>query len=197
MERYVATLESIARRISDGKAVPAADLSEQISMAGNEASGTGNLKFALDRGNHNRDVGQRQRRDPGRRGTLSGLTAEELTRRKAEDYTPRNESRAARGDRPHQFRILFERGSRTVLAARRSLLSRDDHMLVADCQDYVECQERVNQAYADCNAWTRMFIFNCARVGRFSSDRSIREYCRDICKVTPIIFDEGRAGCGP
>jgi starch phosphorylase len=70
-------------------------------------------------------------------------------------------------------------------------------MLLADYQAYVECQERVSRAYADRNAWNGMSILNCARAGRLSSDRSIREYCRDIWKVTPIVFDESRAGCGP
>jgi glycogen phosphorylase len=74
-----------------------------------------------------------------------------------------------------------------------SLLTRDDYMLLADYREYVECQERVSEAYSDRNAWTRMSILNCARVGRFSSDRSIREYCRDIWKVTPIFPDETQA----
>jgi starch phosphorylase len=56
----------------------------------------------------------------------------------------------------------------------------------------VDCQQRVSHAYSDQNAWTRMSILNAARVGHFSSDRSIREYCRDIWKITPIVPD-GRA----
>ena len=74
-----------------------------------------------------------------------------------------------------------------------SLLTRDEYMLLADYKDYVECQERASAAYSDQSAWTRMSILNCARVGRFSSDRSIREYCRDIWKVVPIVADERRA----
>ena len=74
-----------------------------------------------------------------------------------------------------------------------SLLTRDDYMLLADYQDYLECQERVSAAYSDQSAWTRMSILNCARVGRFSSDRSIREYCRDIWKVAPIAAEQTRA----
>ena len=58
-------------------------------------------------------------------------------------------------------------------------------MLLADYQAYVDCQQRVSDAYRDQNAWTRMSILNSARVGRFSSDRSIRDYCRDIWNVTP------------
>jgi starch phosphorylase len=66
-----------------------------------------------------------------------------------------------------------------------SLLTRDDYMLLADYQSYVDCQERVGIAYADTTSWTRMSILNAARVGRFSSDRAIREYCRDIWNVRP------------
>jgi len=67
-----------------------------------------------------------------------------------------------------------------------SLLTRDDYMLLADYQAYVDCQERVSEAYLDRANWTRMSILNSARAGRFSSDRSIRDYCRDIWHVAPI-----------
>jgi starch phosphorylase len=59
-------------------------------------------------------------------------------------------------------------------------------MLLADFQSYVDCQQRVLDAFGDAQAWTRMSILNCARVGRFSSDRSIREYCRHIWHVKPL-----------
>ena len=71
-----------------------------------------------------------------------------------------------------------------------SLITRDDYMLLADYQAYVDCQQRVSDAYADRSNWTRMSILNTARVGRFSSDRSIREYCRDIWKVRRIASGE-------
>ena len=64
-----------------------------------------------------------------------------------------------------------------------SLLTHDDYLLFADYQAYVDCQQRVSEAYQDQRHWTRMSILNAARVGRFSSDRSIREYCRDIWHV--------------
>ena len=85
--------------------------------------------------------------------------------------------------------------SRTAIASSssplvESLLTRDDYMLLADYQAYVDCQQRVSDAYSDQNNWTRMSILNSARVGRFSSDRSIREYCRDIWNVRPIVPDE-------
>jgi starch phosphorylase len=66
-----------------------------------------------------------------------------------------------------------------------ALLTRDDYMLLADYQSYIDCQQRVSDAYRDSAAWTRMSILNAARVGRFSSDRSIRDYCREIWNVTP------------
>jgi starch phosphorylase len=64
-------------------------------------------------------------------------------------------------------------------------------MLLADYQTYVDCQQRVSEAYSHPGDWTRMSILNTARVGRFSSDRSIREYCRDIWNVSPLTFDAG------
>jgi starch phosphorylase len=73
-----------------------------------------------------------------------------------------------------------------------SLLTRDDYMLLADYQAYVDCQQRVNDAYGDRANWTRMSILNCARAGRFSSDRSIRDYCRDIWNITPAASIEKR-----
>jgi starch phosphorylase len=121
---------------------------------------------------------------------LFGLTAAEVERRKAEGYAPRSiyesnpELREAidliasgffSGGDGGLFRPLVE-----------SLLTRDDYMLFADYQAYVDCQGRVSDAYGDRRAWTRMSILNTARVGRFSSDRSIHEYCRDIWQVGPI-----------
>jgi starch phosphorylase len=67
-----------------------------------------------------------------------------------------------------------------------SLLERDEYMLLADYQPYVDCQRRVSDAYRDQKSWTRMSILNSARVGQFSSDRSIRQYCRDIWHVSPM-----------
>jgi starch phosphorylase len=64
-------------------------------------------------------------------------------------------------------------------------------MLLADFQSYVDCQARVSEAYRNQVAWTRMSILNSARVGRFSSDRSIRDYCRDIWHVEPDTIGEG------
>jgi len=62
-------------------------------------------------------------------------------------------------------------------------------MLLADYQSYVDCQERVSEAFQDTERWTRMSILNVARMGKFSSDRAIREYCSDIWKAVPVSVD--------
>ena len=178
---------------------PAADLSEQISTAGKEASGTGNMKFAM---NGAITIGTLDGANVEIRDAvghenffLFGLTAEEVERLKAEGYTPRSiyesnpELREAIDLISSGFFSNGDRGLFQPLV--ESLLTRDDYMLLADYQAYMECQQRVSHAYSDLTAWTRMSILNSARVGRFSSDRSIREYCRDIWKVRPIVPDEG------
>ncbi len=68
----------------------------------------------------------------------------------------------------------------------QSLLTSDHYMLLADYRSYVDCQDRVSKTYRDVRQWTRMSILNMSRVGAFSSDRSIREYCRDVWHVEPI-----------
>ncbi|WP_439400502.1 glycogen/starch/alpha-glucan phosphorylase (plasmid) [Bradyrhizobium sp. PMVTL-01] len=177
---------------------PAADLSEQISTTGKEASGTGNMKFAMNGALTigTLDGANIEIRDAvGHENFFSfGLTAEEVERLKAEGYTPRRiyesnpELREAIDLISSGF---FSNGDRELFHPLvDSLLTRDDYMLLADYQAYVDCQQRVSHAYSDQNAWTRMSILNSARAGRFSSDRSIREYCRDIWKVRPIVPDE-------
>jgi glycogen phosphorylase len=167
---------------------PAADLSEQISTAGKEASGTGNMKFAM---NGALTIGTLDGANIEIRDAvghenffLFGLTAEEVERRKAEGYTPRSIYESTPELREAIDLIdsgLFSDGDRGLFHPLvESLLTRDDYMLLADYQAYVDCQQRVSDAYSDPNNWTRMSILNSARVGRFSSDRSIREYCRDI-----------------
>jgi glycogen phosphorylase len=185
--------------VKNGQRVyPAVDLSEQISTAGKEASGTGNMKFAM---NGALTIGTLDGANIEIRDAvghenffLFGLTAEEVERRKAEGYTPRtiyesnSELREAIDLIDSGFFSAGDRGLFHPLLA--SLVTRDDYMLLADYQAYVECQQRVSEAYSDQNNWTRMSILNSARVGRFSSDGSIREYCRDIWKVQPIVTDE-------
>jgi starch phosphorylase len=177
---------------------PAADLSEQISTAGKEASGTGNMKFAM---NGALTIGTLDganveiREAVGNENFfLFGLTAEEVEQRKAQGYTPYSVYSSNPELRETIDLIasgLFSSGDHGLFQPLvNALLTRDDYMLLADYQSYVDCQQRVSDAYADRNNWTRMSILNSARVGRFSSDRSIREYCRDIWKVRPIPPDE-------
>jgi glycogen phosphorylase len=178
---------------------PAADLSEQISTAGKEASGTGNMKFAM---NGALTIGTLDganveiREAVGHENfCLFGLTAGEVDALKAGGYRPRDfyesntelrdamdligSGRISQGD-AGRFRPLLD-----------PLLTRDDYVLLADYQAYVECQDRVSQAYASQSDWTRMAILNAARVGHFSSDRAIREYCRRIWHVSPIAPHRG------
>jgi starch phosphorylase len=173
---------------------PAAELSEQISTAGKEASGTGNMKFAmngaltigtLDGAN----VEIRQAVGP-ENFFLFGLTAEEVGERKVAGYSPRSFYDANPELREAIDLIeggFFSGGDRELFRPLvESLLTRDEYMLFADYQAYVDCQQRVSDAYLDPAGWTRMSILNSARVGRFSSDRSIREYCKAIWHVRPI-----------
>jgi starch phosphorylase len=170
---------------------PAADLSEQISTAGKEASGTGNMKFAM---NGALTIGTLDganveiREAVGKENFfLFGLTAAEVQQRKAAGYNPHAlyESDAELRETIDLIGSgFFSNGDRELFQPMlESLLNHDDYMLLADYRPYVECQGRVSDAYRDEQSWARMSILNCARVGRFSSDRSIREYCRDIWRV--------------
>ncbi len=178
---------------------PAADLSEQISTAGKEASGTGNMKFAM---NGALTIGTLDGANVEIRDAvghenffLFGLTAAEVGTVKANGYTPHGiyESNPELREAIDLIAAgFFSGGDRELFRPLLdSLLTRDDYMLLADYQAYVDCQQRVSEAYRRPTDWTRMSILNCARVGRFSSDRSIREYCRDIWQVSPITADAG------
>ena len=170
---------------------PAADISEQISMAGKEASGTGNMKFSL---NGALTVGTLDganveiREEVGAENFfLFGLTAQEVRQRKTDGYRPRD---CYEGN--SQLRAVldmlssgtFSRGDRELFRPLvDSLLYHDEYMLLADYQPYVDAQGQAGHAYRDQENWSRMSILNVARMGRFSSDRSIREYCDEIWKV--------------
>lgn len=173
---------------------PAADLSEQISTAGKEASGTGNMKFAM---NGALTIGTLDganieiREEVGADNFfLFGLTADEVERTKAGGYNPR----AIYDSNPRLRQVLdsmvsgsFSRGDTDLFRpVFDNLLSRDDYLLLADYQAYVDCQERVGRAYRDQELWTRMSILNVARIGKFSSDRSIREYCEKVWDAKPL-----------
>ncbi|MEB3230083.1 MAG: glycogen/starch/alpha-glucan phosphorylase [Leptolyngbyaceae bacterium] len=176
------------------KIYPAAELSEQISTAGKEASGTGNMKFAM---NGSLTIGTLDganieiREEVGEENFfLFGMTAEEVYAKRASGYNPREyyESnpalklvidRIASGFFSHGDTELFQ----PILD---SLLNSDPYFLLADYQSYVDCQDQVAAAYRDQDQWTRMSILNSARMGKFSSDRSIQDYCDGIWKVDPI-----------
>ena len=173
---------------------PAADLSEQISLAGKEASGTGNMKFGM---NGALTIGTLDganveiREEVGEENFfLFGLTVEEVQRMKAEDYSPRVPYQMNENLREVLDSLVsgeFSHGDRSLFAPLyNSLLNKDEYLLLADYQSYIDCQDEVSAAYRDQDAWTRMSILNVARMGKFSSDRSIRDYCSDIWKTWPV-----------
>ncbi len=173
---------------------PAADLSEQISTAGKEASGTGNMKFSM---NGALTIGTLDganveiREEVGPENFfLFGLTTEEVLELKAKGYAPRNfyDSNANLKEAIDQLRSgHFSRGNADLFAPLvDNLLNHDPFMLLADYQSYIDCQDQVSAAYRDQERWIRMSILNVARMGKFSSDRSIREYCEKIWTVKPL-----------
>jgi glycogen phosphorylase len=173
---------------------PAADLSEQISLAGKEASGTGNMKFmmngaitigTLDGAN----IEIREQVGDGN-FFLFGLTADRVYELRAKGYNPR-----AYYEQDAELKAVvdsvasgeFSDGDRQLFRPLvDSLLSTDPYMLLADFRSYVDCQDRVNKTFEDGEAWTRMSILNTANSGMFSSDRAVCEYATDIWKVDPI-----------
>jgi starch phosphorylase len=172
---------------------PAADLSEQISTAGKEASGTGNMKFAM---NGALTIGTLDGANVEIRDAvgaenffLFGLTADEVAKAKADGYSPRaayDSNSTLREAIDLVASGFFSKGDGELFRPLvDSLLQRDEYMLLADYPSYLSCQERVSAAYRDSEDWTKKSILNAARVGRFSSDRSIREYCSRIWGVRP------------
>jgi starch phosphorylase len=186
---------------------PAAELSEQISTAGKEASGTGNMKFAM---NGALTIGTLDGANVEIREAvgsenffLFGLTVQEIERRRAEGYRPRDlyESDPVVHDVVDALADgTFSRGDASLFRpVVDSLLGDDPWMLLADFRSYVDCQGEAGRAYLDRDHWTRMSILNTARMGRFSSDRSIADYCRDIWRVDPVPIEVGEpsARAGP
>ena len=172
---------------------PAADVSEQISLAGKEASGTGNMKLSL---NGALTVGtldganiEIRDRVGEENFFLFGLTAEQVESEKARGYEPRTHL-----DDPQLRNALdaigsgmFSNGDQGVFKPLiESLLGNDEYMVLADYRPYVECSERAARAWAERDTWTRMSILNTARCGFFSSDRTIREYCEEIWGLRPV-----------
>ena len=177
---------SLAERI-----IPAADLSEQISTAGTEASGTGNMKFALNGAltigtwdGANIEIAQAV---GAANIFVFGLRAEDIAQRRALGYAPRlhyeeNEALRAVLDaiagglfspaEPQRYRGLVE-----------SLLDHDPYFLLADFADYRQAQRQVDCAYAEPPQWAKMAIHNIGAMGQFSSDRTVGEYARNIWRL--------------
>ncbi|MFY9491028.1 MAG: glycogen/starch/alpha-glucan phosphorylase [Mycobacterium sp.] len=173
---------------------PAADLSEQISTAGKEASGTGNMKFmmngALTIGTlDGANVEMREEAGP-ENFFLFGLTVDDVHELQAKGYHPRdyvagNPELAAAIASIREGR--FSGGDTEVFAPLVSnLVDHDPFLVLADYADYIRCQQEVDRTWHDPKVWTRMSILNSARSGKFSSDRSIAEYCDEIWNVAPV-----------
>ncbi|MCX8045106.1 MAG: glycogen/starch/alpha-glucan phosphorylase [Desulfobacterota bacterium] len=180
---------SLAERL-----IPAADLSEQISTAGKEASGTGNMKFAL---NGAITIGTLDganieiMEEVGRENIfIFGKTADEIMRLKQGGYNPRTFiERSVLLQRvlhliESDFFCLGESGLFRPISDE--LMHRDEFCLMADFDSYIAAQQAAEKTYLDRKRWTKMSILNVARCSKFSSDRTIREYCRDIWNVQAI-----------
>jgi starch phosphorylase len=173
---------------------PASDLSEQISTAGFEASGTGNMKFAL---NGALTIGTLDganveiREEVGEDNFfLFGLTAHEVSELKASGYNPRKyyeENDDLRAVIDLIGSGIFSSGDTELFKPLTdNLLNQDRFMVLADYQAYVDCQREVSRAYQDQDRWVRMSILNAARMGKFSSDRAVQEYCDQIWNIKPV-----------
>jgi starch phosphorylase len=181
--------------VTNGQQIyPAADLSEQISTAGKEASGTGNMKFSM---NGALTIGTLDganielREEVGADNFfLFGLTAVEVEDLQRSGYRPhdwyrRNAELSTVVDLLRSG--FFSRGDPDLFEPLlRGLFDYDPYFVFADFEAYLECQGRVGDVYRDRELWTRMSILNTARTGKFSSDRTVREYCRDIWRVQPV-----------
>ncbi len=186
---------------------PAADLSEQISTAGKEASGTSNMKFSL---NGALTMGTLDganieiREEVGAENFfLFGLSTDEVLALKTKGYNPYdyyNTNAELKQVIDQISSGFFSFGDKDLFRPIvDSLMHRDEYMLFADFQAYMDCQDRVDAAYKDQDQWAKMSILNVARMGKFSSDRSIREYCQEIWKTEAVEiemqdYDQGSAG---
>ena len=184
---------SLAERI-----IPAAEVSEQISTAGTEASGTGNMKFAM---NGALTVGTLDganveiRDEVGAENFfLFGLTVDEVGALKAKGYQPRERYYADSRLKATIDAIgsgVFSPGEPGLFKPIvDSLLEHDPYLVLADFGAYCDIQEEVERAYREPERWNRMAILNVARSGRFSSDRTIRQYAEEIWKAKPVPAEE-------
>jgi starch phosphorylase len=173
--------------------IPAADLSEQISLAGKEASGTGNMKFAL---NGALTIGTLDGANVeiaeavgGENIYIFGMTVDDVAALRARGYHPRDYYAADVRIRRVVDALagdVFSKGESGIFQPIvDALLGRDEFMLLADFAAYIAAQERVAADYQDRPGWTRRAIVNTAGVGRFSSDRAVSEYARNIWHVHP------------
>ncbi|MDT0647935.1 glycogen/starch/alpha-glucan phosphorylase [Zunongwangia sp. F260] len=173
---------------------PGADLSEQISMAGKEASGTGNMKFAL---NGALTVGTLDganveiREEVGEENFfLFGLTTEEVAERKKAGYHPyKIYSENEKLKRVVDFLLseeLTKGNTELFRSIYDNLLNQDPYLLLQDYQSYVDQMENVYEIWQDSQKWAQMSIINVANMGKFSSDRSIKDYCEKIWKVKAV-----------
>ena len=179
---------------------PAADLSEQISTAGKEASGTGNMKFSM---NGALTIGTLDganmeiRKQVGAENFfLFGLDTAAVHALQGSGYKPRayyEENRELKEAIDLIGSGFFSRGDSGLFKPLvDELLNRDEYFVLADYQPYIECQEEVGRVYKDREQWIAKSILNVARMGMFSSDRSIREYVEQIWKVKPLVPVEGK-----
>ena len=177
------------------KLIPAADLSEQISTAGMEASGTGNMKFALNGAltigtldGANVEIREKVGAD---NFFLFGMTTEEVAQRREEPDHSRKAIEASQPmrdilqavaegtfspDEPHRYGDLVD-----------NMWNSDWFLVASDFDAYDQAQTRVDEAYQDTRAWQRASVLNIANMGYFSSDRSVREYMANIWSVDSVL----------
>lgn len=175
----------------------AADVSEQISTAGKEASGTGNMKFMMNGAitlgtldGANVEIDERVGRE---NDVIFGLTVEEVTELKKtynawEWYN--NDERIRRAvdslidgtwsNNPDEFKQIYD----------ELMYRNDEYLLLADFASYVEAQEEVQRRYADQSAWARTMLINIAKSGYFTSDRTIKQYAEEIWDIHPVLIEE-------
>jgi starch phosphorylase len=181
--------------VSNGQRIyPAADLSEQISTAGKEASGTGNMKFTM---NGALTIGTLDGANVEIRDQvgadnffLFGMDTDGVAALRKSGYHPEGACKAD-GELTEVIELIrsgfFSRGDTQLFRPLLdNLLYHDPYMVLADFPSYRDCQQRVGDQYADRDAWVRMAILNSGRSGLFSSDRTIREYCQDIWKAESV-----------
>jgi len=179
------------------KMIPATDISQHISTAGTEASGTGNMKFVLNgalilgtKDGANIEIAE----EVGAENIFTfGMSSDEVSSLAKSGYNPRVSYQHNPGlrealsmintgyfnrDKPHLYNDLYN-----------SLVFEDKYMLLEDFASYVECQQRVIKTWQDPDKWTRMSILNTAASGKFSSDRTIAEYAKDIWELEPVTVE--------